>query len=639
MSNDNIQRQAFANINKLLQIEEYPISTQYHPIDPSNYTNAYELFLDSYSDGLIVRKIDLLLLNRGKAKRIVAANITRRELASITKTKLQSISSYKFAIDPSIAIRIERELAQFISEREEVSAPYFGALRQAAPIPERASFSSIMRATRLEASESISDPIYDYSPPNPLIKTPRHISIIVAEELKLNFKSNHQQEYAVVFHYRIKESITEDDIKLINCWRPGQSPLDLSVINDTSAPEYRSVSRLVNARLAEKSAITFLNSCGMIAEDISATQLDRTNDGWKTHDISAGRPIDVKNTTIYRDHTRQTFVDKLKRFGNSDVTIAGVVTKSFPYYQRSYSKSRRDNSQAVSHARPELFQVYLGEFTAQELIASKNAVNLLPGREVHIDLQIDEKCYPLWAFELPEASPKFTALYSAARTFAAMPWSILSTGLAAGHIKEEPLLLNLNKFQRKIVERYASAIFSGGYSKRTICLFIISEFLNAAIRGEDPTGTVRFARKLLEIENFTAREYYDRETKEFNPRGWISRFDPVLAYHGSISGGLYDPLHSVAKLLDLLEACGIAIGKSDYIFVGFNAPNPHVLIGKTREGRNVTIYAYCGGKLSSGGDCNAFPLSISSHKNCDGCGKLICNECGYCSNGCPSKVS
>ena len=69
-------------------------------------------------------------------------------------------------------------------------------------------------------------------------------------------------------------------------------------------------------------------------------------------------------------------------------------------------------------------------------------------------------------------------------------------------------------------------------------------------------------------------------------------------------------------------------------FVHFDAPGPHVLVGKDERGNRVTLYAYCGGKLKNGSWCNHFPLIITRNPSCRSCGRLICNECEFCSEGC-----
>ena len=60
-----------------------------------------------------------------------------------------------------------------------------------------------------------------------------------------------------------------------------------------------------------------------------------------------------------------------------------------------------------------------------------------------------------------------------------------------------------------------------------------------------------------------------------------------------------------------------------------------MLLGKTDRGEKLTIYTYCGGKKKGGFRCDNFPLSIVKHPNCQTCGRLVCDECGFCSERCP----
>jgi len=603
------------------------------PVHDSQRSNNYELYFDKEGTAFVVRAIDVVLLKRGKARRILAADISRRALTSISQKGFATWRSWRNVGERPMLDTVVENLSHFVSHRDVLGPPYYGALRNAPPMAENRKATPFGGWSAVTVPSGSENPtIFDGTPGSPLIRHAGHIAEGVTKDLRLQKDPSGALENAVVFYYRIAEAIAEEDLALIGAWKGQGSPPNISILQDRSTPSFRRMAPLINARLAERSVIEYLRSCGIEnVRDVSLGQIQGTDQAWKTHDIEAGRPIDVKNTTIFRENCRQTYVDRLKAISATDVAIAGVATRRFPR-SNPYDKKGRIRQGALNG--PDIYQIYLGEMTSGDLVRAKRAVNTLTRRECAVDVQVEDKRYPYWVFELKEATPDYQTLYRMARPLATTPSSILTLALAAGAVQDEPLYRRLNDMQRAFIASLQAVISEAGFSKKAICLFIFSEFMNAAIRGEDAGAVMRFARTVLTIENFTSTEYFNRQLKTFNPRGWISPFDPKVGYHGSSSGGLYDPYRSVPKLLDLLGQCGEAISRHDERFVSFDAMNAYILLGKTKSGKKLTIYAYCGGKLLSGVDCDAFPLSIATNRSCGSCGKLVCTHCGYCSHTC-----
>lgn len=104
----------------------------------------------------------------------------------------------------------------------------------------------------------------------------------------------------------------------------------------------------------------------------------------------------------------------------------------------------------------------------------------------------------------------------------------------------------------------------------------------------------------------------------------------------SKTGGLPDPLRSVHNMFDLLERAAEEISASGLDFEAFHAQNAHVLLGRLKGGRQITVYAHCGGRSESGIPRDTFPLVVGNNDTCRRCGKLVCHECGFCSSGCTS---
>jgi hypothetical protein len=101
-----------------------------------------------------------------------------------------------------------------------------------------------------------------------------------------------------------------------------------------------------------------------------------------------------------------------------------------------------------------------------------------------------------------------------------------------------------------------------------------------------------------------------------------------------------DPLHAVKELLDVLESVARTCAERAVAFTAFRLAGVGVFQGRRNAGNWQTIFAYCGGwrKLANGGmvKCGRSPLFLGQNEACNGinCGKLICDQCGYCSEAC-----
>jgi hypothetical protein len=99
---------------------------------------------------------------------------------------------------------------------------------------------------------------------------------------------------------------------------------------------------------------------------------------------------------------------------------------------------------------------------------------------------------------------------------------------------------------------------------------------------------------------------------------------------------LLDTEEYVANLIDLLHRAHVEAVRKKVQFVSFEMPHPLILRGQRDDLSWITLIAYCGGwqEVPVRMRCGASPLFFGKHDICQSCGRLICNECGYCSNDC-----
>ncbi|WP_288990428.1 hypothetical protein [uncultured Sphingopyxis sp.] len=405
------------------------------------------------------------------------------------------------------------------------------------------------------------------------------------------------------------ENLDEKDRALISAWNSGRvQAKDQNEKQNSRARKSIDTLILCYARLAEKLVINFYRAALQREPvDVSAQQLggDLGSKAWMSHDVYADRAIDVKNATSFHSCRRHNYISKFKSINDSEVAIAGVVSKP-----------------RVRHGSVQ--QRFLGICTERSLNAVQSAINGLSGRQQALELTFYERTLPPWAFELEHMNPDFQLLHSVASIISWNAETVLATALAVGEAKNSRPYTNLTVAQRDIVDRFAMAIEEAGYSKATIYLFALSEFIDRVLLGKDTAAFLRFFRKIISIEDFRQKTMDHKRYK----------YEISLAFRGSSCGGLYDPLNSIDECLHLLELAGNNIASSGLSFKGFSAANPHTLIGRTTDDQYVTVFAYCGGLSKAGAPCNKFPLVIFENLNCFGCGRLICDECQFCSQGC-----
>lgn len=414
--------------------------------------------------------------------------------------------------------------------------------------------------------------------------------------------------------------LNEADVRLINTWSNHNADwqLELADLSIRNSPRFGINRRYIYARMAEKFVHEFyVHQLNKQAVDVSVRQLDGRSSDWLTHDIAADVPIDVKNATVFGSRRRHSFVERFKRTGGRDVHIAGVLTQ----YPTSRGMGVR--------------QAFLGLVSLPDVESAQSAVNELPGRAGLVTLSFDSGYIPPWAFEVDAYRQRYDG-NCWVDILATKSETRISVAIARGRHRESSVYLGMNPVQKAFVDRLAHVIDRASYRKMSIALFAISEFLAALARGHDASSVVRFIRRLISIEAFpgTAIRIAGLGSGLTAAKSTRETYKVRLDIDPSTIGGLHDPTKSLGELLDLLEETGDSIARSGLKLEHFDAPSPYILLARTTNGRKVTVYAYCGGKKDNGFRCERFPLVMGRHATCDHCGKLICDDCDFCSEGC-----
>ncbi|UFN51600.1 hypothetical protein LPC08_25385 (plasmid) [Roseomonas sp. OT10] len=551
----------------------------------------YDLYLDDRGQALVVKAVDLELMRRGRRPRMIAANLSREVLQRLTLDDLSTLTHYRDCADLELLRRIRPELQSFMARRDRPSGPYYAALSHIADV----------------ASLGVGT-----LSPGVLARTARHGTHVEVGSVK----EGHGLRCA---------ELNEADRTLVGLWQSGRDGPDPRS-GDHKFRKSFSVLFLAFARLAEKHVLD-LYRCGLgvDARDVSITQVLEPSDLWRTYDVQADIPLDVKNATSRRERVRHAFIGKFKRIEREDIAIAGVAS------QVDYDRVAPGTDGGISAT---VRQTFLGIASLSSIKRIEHAINDLPNRVQRMEIAFYRNSLPPWAFEFPRPVIDHERLLVLAEAFAWRPETILCAAIARGRSKEVRPYRGLDEERRSIVDLFAKVVDRASYTKATIALFAISEFVNRCLVHEDPTPFVRFLREIVSVEDFTnLPEKTDVRLVPYLRRQRL-KYEISSDCEASCCGGLYDPTHSIRNLLELLERCGQAITKYDITFEHFDAPHPHILLGRTTEGLMLTLYAYCGGRLASGAWCNRFPLVVGENAICDGCGRLICDECDFCSEGC-----
>ena len=379
------------------------------------------------------------------------------------------------------------------------------------------------------------------------------------------------------------------------------------------------LARMISARAAEKVAKWFYLHLGFDVLDVAVHQLSGKSAAWKTHDILVdwSLAIDVKNARMpvnnkafYVEHTVPRF--KRDRTG-ADVTIAGVVS---PYLSMRYLNNPEDIKFEVIDVR------YLGETSYDRI--SQTCSQFADATFVIADPG-DGGFLPPWHFDFPTewydefdrtsdlvrhcqmpSETELHIIYNEAGAIFPLPVCI-----ASGIPLPEWLLDSMPVWKREFVVRLQS--FCKPRPRLAQIFFaVLVDFLGKL--------KIQVADVYRPVDYFSAL-YHDVE-------------EDVRASRRPL--GIEDPLETVRTLI---ESLGKLWTKRDNInldrFNEFRLSGGGILQGReNRQDSWQTILSYCGGWIEGKGRCGNAPLILGVEEQCDRCHRLICYQCGYCSDPC-----
>jgi hypothetical protein len=382
--------------------------------------------------------------------------------------------------------------------------------------------------------------------------------------------------------------------------------------------------RMLSARAAEKVAGWFYLHLGFGVTDVAMHQLSGRSDQWKTHDLvlNGSKPVDVKNARLpvhnkafYVEHTVPRFK---KDRADRNVTIAAVVS---PYLSLRYLRDPDRADFEVSDVR------FLGETNLETI---RRICHLFSGSALVVSEPAHGAFVPPWYFDFPNAwFREFDKGCSQLRQDAS-PDEFESQLLYEDRISAFPL-------PQYIAARLALPAWlldSMAPWMRT--------FAGQLQEACKPRAKLAHLFLLL-LTDFLGR-IRRPPVIQYEPSSYLTLLFQTNRPTGDIAGrrplGIEDPLGTISTLCESLQQLWTA---REHLtlerFTEYRLSGGGILQGRERQGHPwETVLAYCGGFVEGKGRCGCAPLVLGRERQCPVCRKLICNECGYCSEGCATSA-
>jgi hypothetical protein len=372
---------------------------------------------------------------------------------------------------------------------------------------------------------------------------------------------------------------------------------------------------MLSARRAELVAIEIYRKLHTSVTDISGLQ--STSDvRWKLADVKVGGSlIDVKNSvrsyngewqsiSPYTDHT-------VKRFKTDEemrhVVISGFVSEYSDFVHQEHRESSPTREPLV---------VWLGHTKKESLddLSREFRSDLL---EVAFESREREGyAIPPWAFEFPpalyaEQHGVLETLRLSMKSAAARPSSALA--FLTIPISTNQANLKTNEEWERLKSRFPDF----RPSRPRIFLHVLERCLSLMRTGQHFQADQM--RDMILLFYGTDSEWNGVKTI---PGNQLDRMFPL---------GTFDPLETVASLIDAMEVVSLHCAKEALRFKRFRLGSKGVLDGFDASQQRSRILAYCGGwRRNPRIRCGANPLHIGRNQVCR-CGHLICHKCYSCS--------
>jgi hypothetical protein len=405
----------------------------------------------------------------------------------------------------------------------------------------------------------------------------------------------------------VYSELDDQDNELADLWSSGAS-----AAHETA--------RMLSARAAEKVARWFYTHLGCDTTDVALHQLTGESAAWKTHDLllNGQLPLDVKNARLplnnrafYVEHTVPRF--KRDRSGRG-VTIVAVCS---PYLKLTYLKDPDSAPFEVSDVR------YLGEATLDTI---RGICTSFTGSALTVQDPAEGAFVPPWYFDFPNA------WY---REFDRNCVQLRNSELPDEY--ETRLLHDVEGRDFPIPEYIAARLMLPTWQLDAMPAWmrmLVSE-LEAACRPRPKLAHIfmllltDFLRK-LRLQNIESYEPSDYLKVLFHVDGSAesrSRQRPL---------GIEDPLRTIRTLCESLQQLWDAREHLNLErFSEYRLSGGGILQGRGPRGQPwETVLSYCGGRIEGKGKCGCAPLILGVESQCSTCRKLVCRQCGYCSEKC-----
>jgi hypothetical protein len=373
--------------------------------------------------------------------------------------------------------------------------------------------------------------------------------------------------------------------------------------------------RVLSARAAEKAAASFYNRYGLHVKDISISQLSEEgkSSDWRLYDFDVEGKffLDVKNSRRsknsperYTEHCVPEFKKKDQTV-SKDVIIVGTLSEYL--YGLDFTDMDPFTKKSV---------IYLGELDKKKIDYLRNSFQ---DENLILDFSEENKMFfPPWLFDYPEFVYKNRKQYIRKTLMeSATEYSIWKMSgqnyfpvfIAKGiDIKHKWGKNDFAEWQWKFYDELLRLPEKNRISLPFVFLTVLKNFIKNVVSGN--------------IDHSYRPERY-REFLYFgNDKSSLSA--PLF---------IFDPLKTVDELINSLNTLWQGNHSLIKDFKKFKLVNGNILQGKTLHDQKwKTLIAYCGGKDGKV-KCGKTPLVLGDHRHCS-CGKLICDECGFCSKDC-----
>lgn len=366
--------------------------------------------------------------------------------------------------------------------------------------------------------------------------------------------------------------------------------------------------RLLSARAAELSTASYYSEFGINVLDISATQLENTDERWKDFDLLVGaKPLDVKNSRksfsspeAYVEHCIPRF--KQDRSSGADVSIVGVLSDYSP------------DPEKIANGTVDC--VILGQVNIVEMRQLFIWMRRRFGKFFNLNGLWDTGFLPGWMFELPaeqykERNPIVTLIgdllvrieNSSTLSVSEVPGWLLTMSSEKSHKGSQ----DQTKRRGEMLADIASLSCNVGLKRSSLFVYSMGLLLEAMFTGDDCEDVAETLKELIFVD-----------------RQFSSPLD------------LIDTQKYVVSLIDVLLSVSDESKCQGIQFTAFQMSHPAILRGQRENGSWMTLVAYCGGWIDDQlrVKCGSSPLFFGSHQVCPACSKLVCNACGHCESSC-----